>query len=305
VNRGRSRLLVIQGSYQQPKLFATMLQMFFRSFPSSPISSRLSVGRRRSRSRFLSTSSVVSTSRTLSSPTGREQHRSQFLVPPSRKDRLLLGCVSYNPSVTTIWDGMKQYLRSSLGGNLPNFDYALFTNYETQVAALLDGSIDVAWNGPVAHVMAEDMAGGGDDRQYPSFVRSVGMRDVDCNFRTVALIRRDCLPSHDDINVSSSISTLFAGKTISMGSMDSPQGYIVPVGWIENKHNLMGDNVTVITHDYDLGKHGDTAVGEIMAMKASLKGTDNTECTLISGMMYMRGLDGALFDSYGIDPKEL
>lgn len=278
--------------------------MLSRSFASSPIGSRLSAGKRLSRSWF--TSSVASTSRTLSSSAGREQHRSQFLVPPSRKDRLLLGCVSYDPSVTTIWDGMKQYLRSSSGGNLPNFDYALFTNYETQVAALLDGSIDVAWNGPVAHVMAEDMAGGGgDDRQYPSFVRSVGMRDVDCNFRSVALIRRDCLPPHDDINISSSISTLFAGKTIATGSMDSPQGHIVPVDWIENKHNLKGDDVTILSHDYDLGKHGDTAVGEIMAMKALINGTDNTDCTLISEMMYLRGLDGALFDSYGIDPKEL
>ena len=122
--------------------------------------------------RSLSTSTTSADGGDISS----SSNRWQFLVPPSPKQRLLMGCVAYDPAVGQIWDGMKDYLTSSSGGNLPHFDYVLFTNYEQQVSALVDGHIDVAWNGPVAHVMAEDLAA---NRQDVALVQSCGMRDVD------------------------------------------------------------------------------------------------------------------------------
>lgn len=33
------------------------------------------------------------------------------------------------------------------------FDFVVFATYEWQVRALLEGHIDVAWNGPLAHVL--------------------------------------------------------------------------------------------------------------------------------------------------------
>ena len=226
--------------------------------------------------------------RSLSSSTSTaadgDVYKWQFLVPPSPKHRLLMGCVAYDPAVGEIWDGIKEYLASSSGGNLPHFDYVLFTNYEQQVSALVEGHIDVAWNGPVAHVMAEDLAA---DRQDVALVESCGMRDVDRDFRSVALIKRECLTEGDQGSVSA-----LTGQTIATGSTDSPQGHLVPVDWLVNTIGIQ--NSTIIPHEYDLGKHGDTAIGEIEALKAMLEGTNGTSAALVSEMMYQRGLDGAL-----------
>lgn len=206
-----------------------------------------------------------------------------------------MGCVSYDPAVGRIWDGIKDYLTSSSGGNLPHFDYVLFTNYEAQVSALLDGQIDVAWNGPVAHVLAEDLAG---DRPDLVRVESCGMRDVDRDFRSVALIKRDRLPGGSVTNVSPY--EAMTGQIIATGSTDSPQGHLVPVDWLV--HIVGVENVTIRPHEFDLGKHGDTAIGEIEAMKAMLDGSDGTSAALVSEMMYQRGLNGALD---GINAEEL
>ena len=215
----------------------------------------------------------------------------QLLLPPSPKQRVLMGCVAYDPAVGQIWDGMKEYLTSSSGGNLPHFDYVLFTNYEQQVSALVDGHIDVAWNGPVAHVMAEDLAA---DRLDVALVESCGMRDVDRNFRSVALIKRDCVQGGvADVSA-------MKGQTIATGSTDSPQGHLVPVDWLV--HTVGVEDSNIIPHDYDSGKHGDTAVGEIEAMKAMLDGSGGTSAALVSEMMYQLGLDGALD---GINAEEL
>jgi dimethylaniline monooxygenase (N-oxide forming) len=212
----------------------------------------------------------------------------QFLVPPSPKQRLLMGCVSYDPAVGQIWDGIKEWLTSSSGGNLPHFDYVLFTNYEQQVSALLDGQIDVAWNGPVAHVMAEDLAA---DRPDIALVESVGMRDVDRDFKSVALIKRDCLQGGGGASSSAGVSAM-KGQTIATGSTDSPQGHLVPVDWLI--HTVGVEDANIIPYNIDLGKHGDTAIGEIEAMKAMLDGSGGTSAALVSEMMYQRGLNGAI-----------
>jgi dimethylaniline monooxygenase (N-oxide forming) len=221
--------------------------------------------------------------------------RWQFMVPASPNKRILMGCVAYDPAVGQIWDGIKDYLTSSSGGNLPHFDYVLFTNYEAQVSALIDGQIDVAWNGPVAHVMAEDLAASQPD---VALVESCGMRDVDRDFRSVALIKRDCLPSADNNDVSAY--DAMKGQTIATGSTDSPQGHLVPVDWLV--HTVGVKDATIIPHEVDMGKHGDTAIGEIEAMKALLDGSGGTSAALVSEMMYQRGINGAID---GINAEEL
>lgn len=186
---------------------------------------------------------------------------------------------------------MKHHLTSSSGGQLPHFDYITFTNYEAQVSALMEGHIDVAWNGPVAHVMAQDVADGNNVS-----IASVGMRDVDRDFECVALIRREDHSDEKDVSASKALK----GSTIATGSTDSPQGHLVPVDWL--LHTVGVDDAEIVPHEYDLGKHGDTAAGEIRALEALLGRSDGTSAALLSRMMYQRGLEGKL---NGIHKEEL
>ena len=64
----------------------------------------------------------------------------------SKDSVLLLGAVAYDPKVVTIWEGFKaHFARQGL-----QMDYVLYSNYERQVEALINGSIHVAWNSPLA-----------------------------------------------------------------------------------------------------------------------------------------------------------
>lgn len=200
----------------------------------------------------------------------------RFLSPPSREEQVMLGCVSYDPAVGAIWEGMRTYMTGE--GGVPGFDFVLFTNYEAQVAALLGGSIDIAWNGPLAHVLAQDCHSG---------LVSLGMRDVDCDFRTVCLARSDA-----------GIATVadLQGKRVVTGASDSPQGHIVPVQWLSS---LGVTPSSIQPCDVDLGKHGDTALGEIDALAALAAG--EVDAAILSDMMWQRGLQGM----YGLDAAAL
>ena len=86
------------------------------------------------------------------------------------KDAILVGCVAYSETVGTIWEGMRQYFMSK---GVP-FDFVMFTTYDRQVEALMSGQIDIAWNGPLAHVRVQKRTDGKSI--------SLGMRDADCGF---------------------------------------------------------------------------------------------------------------------------
>ncbi len=131
---------------------------------------------------------------------------------PSKDETVVMGAVSYDPAISTIWEKMKVYLNSE---GCP-FDFVLFTNYERQVAALLTGEVDIAWNGPVAHVLAQEHA-------KESLV-SLGMRDVDCDFASVCVARKDAQVS--------SVKQL-SGKVVATGTSDSPQAHLVPLYWLQ------------------------------------------------------------------------
>jgi len=118
---------------------------------------------------------------------------------------------------------------------VPGFDFVLFTNYEAQVSALLNREIDIAWNGPLAHVMTHELA--------PNGAVSLGMRDVDCDFRCVVVARNDAgISSAADLT----------GKRVVTGASDSPQGHIVPLHWLAEQ----GIVPAVRSFDVDLGGAG-------------------------------------------------
>eukprot|EP00930_Biecheleria_cincta_P083283 TRINITY_DN72889_c0_g1_i1.p1 TRINITY_DN72889_c0_g1~~TRINITY_DN72889_c0_g1_i1.p1 ORF type:complete len:830 (-),score=157.23 TRINITY_DN72889_c0_g1_i1:147-2267(-) len=188
---------------------------------------------------------------------------------PRREDQVLMGAVSYDPAVSSIWEGMRSYLNAA---GCP-FDFVLFTNYEQQVRALLDGHIDIAWNGPVAHVMTQRAAGEGGSV-------SLGMRDCDRDFKIVIVARKDAkICSASDLHT----------KLVATGASDSPQACVVPVQWLKEQGIAPSK---LVPFDIDLGKHGDTALGEIAAMEALVKG--DVDAALLSSMMWERGLAGQL-----------
>ena len=93
---------------------------------------------------------------------------------------LLLGAVAYDPKVVTIWEGFREFFRA----HDFEFDVVMFTNYERQVAAHLEGAIDVAWNSPLAWLQFEAAA-----KQRGREVRAVCMRDSDRDLTSFVVVR--------------------------------------------------------------------------------------------------------------------
>jgi hypothetical protein len=120
----------------------------------------------------------------------------------------------------------------------------------------------MAWNGPIAHVMTEQLALDGN-------VVSLGMRDVDRDFQSIV----------NDLKNRSHLT----------GSSDSPQAHVVPPYHLQSK--LSTPLGTVTAFDFDLGRHGDTAVGEVKALEV-LSSTKQGDAALVSKMMWDRAIQG-------------
>jgi ABC-type phosphate/phosphonate transport system substrate-binding protein len=163
---------------------------------------------------------------------------------------ILLGAVAYDPKVVTIWEGIRDYFRDE-GVDL---DFALFSNYERQVEALLAGHVDIAWNTPLGHVRVQKRTG---DRS-----RSLGMRDSDRDFHAKLIVRRDAqIRSPADL----------AGRTLAVGSRDSTQARILPLHFLR-REGVDLERVTLLPFDTDPGKHGDTGASEIDVLRAVAEG---------------------------------
>ncbi len=163
---------------------------------------------------------------------------------------LVVGAVAYSPKVVPIWEGIRDYFRDS-----PQpMDYVLFSNYERQVQALLDGTVDVAWNTNLAWVQVVRATGG-------SGV-ALAMRDTDLGYRTLLVARRE--------SGLRGVRSLEGGR-LALGSRDSAQAAILPLHFLEREGVDLG-RVTTIRFDTDVGKHGDTGTSELDAMQAVLAG---------------------------------
>lgn len=161
-------------------------------------------------------------------------------------DTIVLGAVAYDPKVVSIWEGIREHFRSV---GVP-MDFALYSNYERQVEALLAGHVDVAWNTPLAHVRVR--------RRTKGASRSLGMRDSDRDFRSKVVVRRDAgIRGLSDL----------AGKTLAVGSRDSTQARILPLHFLKEAGLDLG-KVKVLAFDTDLGKHGDTGTSELDVLAA-------------------------------------
>ncbi|MGD9893083.1 MAG: phosphate/phosphite/phosphonate ABC transporter substrate-binding protein [Dehalococcoidia bacterium] len=158
-----------------------------------------------------------------------------------------VGAVAYDPKVVTIWEGMRDYFREA---GIPT-DYVLFSNYEAQVAALLAGQIEIAWNTNVAYVRCEQQLGGQ--------CQVLAMRNTDREFTTRLVVR-----AGSDIDGVTDL----RGKRLALGSADSAQAAILPLHYLRQAGLDPERDVTLVRFDLDVGKHGDTGTSELEVLRA-------------------------------------
>src|SRR2546425_2603966 len=129
---------------------------------------------------------------------------------------LLLGAVAYDPKVVTIWEGFKAYFaRQGL-----KMDYVLYSNYERQVEALINGHIHVAWNSPLAWVRTRRLA-----EAQGLEARPIAMRNTDCDLTSVVVVREDGpIKTVTDLK----------GRVVAGGAGGSPQATLLPLSHLHN-----------------------------------------------------------------------
>lgn len=161
--------------------------------------------------------------------------------------RLLIGSVAYDPKVIAIWDLIRDYYQKN---DFP-IDYVLFSNYEAQIQALLQGFIDIAWNTNVAYVKVQQALNG--------TAKVLAMRDTDIDFTTRFIARTDrSIKTLADLN----------GKRFALGSADSAQAAILPVQFLKTNGLEPHRDVELIRFNLDIGKHGDTGTSEYEVLRA-------------------------------------
>jgi phosphonate transport system substrate-binding protein len=159
---------------------------------------------------------------------------------------ILLGAVAYDPKVLAFWEGMREHCRAQGVG----LEFALFSSYERQVESLLGGHIDVAYNSPLAHVRVRRRADGR--------MLMLGMRDVDRDFQTKILVRRDAgIRALTDLQ----------DRTVAVGSRDSVQARILPAFFLK-RAGVDLSRVKLLAFESDFGKHGDTVQSELDVLTA-------------------------------------
>jgi len=196
---------------------------------------------------------------------------------------ILLGAVAYDPKVASIWEGIRDYFQES---GVP-MDFVLFSNYERQVASLLGGFLDIAWNTPLAHVCVKN---GTEGKSL-----SLGMRDSDRDFHARVVVRKDA-----------GIDSLggLAGKRLAVGSADSTQARILPLYFLR-KEGVQIDDTDLLIFDTDVGKHGDTGTSELEVLKALHDG--RADAGVVGDLIWLNEqsaghVDASLVDSLWTTP---
>jgi phosphonate transport system substrate-binding protein len=153
-----------------------------------------------------------------------------------------LGAVVYHPKVEQIWREFGDWFAER------GFELApcYYERYDDQVADLLAGGLDVAWNTNLAHVtVLRETAGKAD---------ALAMRDTDRGWRSLIVARADAgLRSLEDLR----------GRQVGFGDADSPQAHILPVHALRAQGFDPGRDCLATRLDRDLGKHGDTGGAEL------------------------------------------
>ena len=164
---------------------------------------------------------------------------------------LKVAAVMYDPKVSVIWEIIRAFFESL---KCP-IDVAFYSTYERQVGALLDGTIDIAWNSPLAWLDAQ--------RQSAGTCRAIAMRDTDRDRVSYFVARRD-----------GPVKTLadLRGRTLATGALDSPQAMLIPLGRLRHEGVNPDVDLTIRGFDVLVGKHGDHVGGERDAFECVRRG---------------------------------
>jgi len=163
---------------------------------------------------------------------------------------VIVGAVLYDPKVSVIWDIIRNFFESRGVA----MDVVYFTNYELQVSAMLNGTVEVAWNSPLAWLDAQRRSG--------DTCRAIAMRDTDRGRCTHIIVGKDSgISSPADLR----------GKTVAFGAVDSPQATLIPKEHLR-REGLAEAAYTARRFDIAVGKHGDHIGGELDAFRCLERG---------------------------------
>lgn len=179
-----------------------------------------------------------------------------------RQHTLLLGAVAYDPKVVTIWEGFRAFFAQ----RGLDFDFILYSNYEKQVEAHIQGHFHVAWNSPLAWIETERIA-----KRLGRTATATVMRDTDQHLHSVFLVRTD-----SQIRQISDLK----GKVVAVGAPDSPQATLIPLVHLAESGLEPSVDFEVQRHDLLVGKHGDHIGGERDAVKSLLRGDADVACVI-------------------------
>ena len=127
---------------------------------------------------------------------------------PLTERPLLVGATAADPrNVVVVWNAMRRWF----GERGMPFEYALFSTYDALCRALLDGTVDVAWNAPMAHAQSLLTSGGA--------CRTLAMRDTDEDVATVIVaLAASGISSIEDLR----------GRTVAVGVPGSTELRLIP-----------------------------------------------------------------------------
>ncbi|MGH2967987.1 MAG: phosphate/phosphite/phosphonate ABC transporter substrate-binding protein [Solirubrobacteraceae bacterium] len=171
-----------------------------------------------------------------------------------------LGAVVYHPNVRRIWEQFSAWFGERGVALEPRY----YERYEDQVADLLTGKLETAWNTNLAHVQVL--------RATDSKADALAMRDTDRGWRSLLVARED-----------SGLRTLadLRGRRVGFGDADSPQAHIMPVHALRAEGFDPEHDCVATRLDRDLGKHGDTGGAEL-AQLARVRAGELDACVVSS-----------------------
>ncbi len=168
----------------------------------------------------------------------------------TRAKVIRIGAVAYSPAAVTIFEDIRRYFDRK---GLP-VDYVLYSNYDSLVEALQKGQVDIAWNTPLAHAQYHRKAGNAS--------QALVMRDVDCNVRSMLVVRSDAkIRTLDDLK----------GKTLILGSSQAAEATVLPIHFL-NREGLNLSRVKVHSLDGQVDLRGNPCSSEVHVLKALQEG---------------------------------
>ena len=188
-------------------------------------------------------------------------------------EKLKVGAVIYAPRVTVIWKIIKDFFEDENFSIEPVY----FKDYRSQVDALVNGEIDVAWNSPLAWLDANIRT------QGKSLNGS--MRDTDRDRQTYLVVRKDK-------NINSILD--LKSKTIGFGAIDSPQARLIPIFNLHQNGLEYKKDYIEKRFDIGVGLHGDHIGGELDSAKAMLNG--EVDATFMLDLNYNAWVEAGSID---------